>query len=61
MEGAVQPRNESGLFGLSGADTDFLLLTTYMFVGACVYMSSSIYHLFGTQYLSPSPSKSPCV
>ena len=39
--------NDMGLYGLNGTDTDFLLLTMYMFVGGCVYFFSVVYHTFG--------------
>lgn len=39
--------NDMGLYGLNSTDTDFILLTMYMFVGGCVYFFSVIYHTFG--------------
>ena len=39
--------NEMGLYGMNSTDTDFILLTMYMFVGGCVYFFSVIYHTFG--------------
>ena len=48
MQSSSSYINDMGLYGMSGNDTDFILLTLYMFVGGCVYFFSVVYHTFGS-------------